>query len=104
MLFFFPFFSLVDFILSSFLNLLHSHPLLLPLSPFYSFNNAFSFLFSYNCSISHMLVCCHLYFTKADMLERLALDERLEKLPEWQATVKQFTTSEIIAFPLANQV
>jgi hypothetical protein len=51
-----------------------------------------------------MLVCCHLYFTKADMLERLALDERLEKLPEWQATVKQFTTSEIIAFPLANQV
>ena len=41
---------------------------------------------------------------KADMLERLAVDERLEKLAEWQVTVKLFTTSEIIAFPLANQV
>lgn len=40
---------------------------------------------------------------QADMLARVAAEERLEKLPEWAATVKLFTTHEIIAFPLASQ-
>lgn len=37
------------------------------------------------------------------MLERVAVEERLSKLPEWKATVKLFTTMEIVAFPLATQ-
>jgi len=40
---------------------------------------------------------------QADMLARVAAEERLEKLPEWHATVKLFTTPEIVSFPLANQ-
>ena len=37
------------------------------------------------------------------MLHRVALDERLAKLPDWQQTLKLFTTSEIVSFPLATQ-
>lgn len=38
------------------------------------------------------------------MLHAVAKDERLgPKLPAWEATIKLFTTDEIIAFPLASQ-
>mmetsp|Transcript_6489 Transcript_6489/g.8394 ORF Transcript_6489/g.8394 Transcript_6489/m.8394 type:complete len:459 (+) Transcript_6489:31-1407(+) len=40
---------------------------------------------------------------QSDMIHRVAIDEKLSKLPEWLATIKLFTTSEIISFPLMSQ-
>lgn len=40
---------------------------------------------------------------QSDMIHRVVADEKLAKLPEWQATVKLFTTMEIISFPLTSQ-
>mmetsp|Transcript_52543 Transcript_52543/g.104313 ORF Transcript_52543/g.104313 Transcript_52543/m.104313 type:complete len:464 (+) Transcript_52543:63-1454(+) len=58
----------------------------------------------------HCLSCAVLFLVLAprtpaqsDMLQRVALDEKLEKLPDWFQTAKLFTTHEIVAFPLASQ-
>jgi 26S proteasome regulatory subunit N5 len=40
---------------------------------------------------------------QSDMIHRVALDEKLSKLPDWLVTIKLFTTSEIIHFPLVSQ-
>ena len=40
---------------------------------------------------------------QADMMHRLVADERLEQLPAFHATLKLFTTPEIIAYPTPHQ-
>lgn len=59
-----------------------------------------------HCLQSTVLFLCLAKRTpgQSDMLHRVAADEKLAtELPEWHATIKLFTTDEIIHFPLASQ-